>query len=176
MKAWLVLALVILLGCKENKPDLTEDQSVTNSPEIAEAITLDIYDFEGIEPFLNRNDDKTYVVNFWATWCAPCVKELPYFEQLGDKYRDRNVEVLLVSLDFPNQYEKKLKPFIVKHQLKSKILVLDDVDMNSWIPKVDPDWDGAIPVTLIYNRDSRKFYAQSFDYDTLENEILSFIN
>ena len=83
---------------------------------------------------------------------------------------------MLVSLDFPNQYEKKLKPFIVKHQLKSKILVLDDVDMNSWIPKVDPDWDGTIPVTLIYNRDSRKFYAQSFDYDTLENEILSFIN
>ena len=118
----------------------------------------------------------TYVVNFWATWCAPCVKELPHFEKLNNQYKNQNVEVLLVSLDFPSQYDKKLKPFIEKHQLKSKILVLDDVDQNSWIPKVDSNWDGAIPVTLIYNKRKRQFYDRTFDYAELENELKQFIN
>ena len=72
---------------------------------------LEVYDFQGVEQFLHSNDSKTYVVNFWATWCAPCIKELPYFEQIQDEYADE-VEVILISLDFPSQYETKLKPFL----------------------------------------------------------------
>ena len=79
--------------------------------------TLLTVDFKGLERYLNKADNKTYIVNFWATWCKPCVEELPYFEQAGKKYRDQNVEVLLVSLDFPNQVEKQLKPFIEKNKL-----------------------------------------------------------
>lgn len=136
---------------------------------------LEVYDFQGVEQFLHSNDSKTYVVNFWATWCAPCIKELPYFEQIQDEYKDE-IEVILISLDFPSQYETKLKPFLKEKQLKSKVIVLDDVDMNSWIPKVDSKWDGAIPVTLIYNKKKRQFYPQSFTYDQLITEVKKFIN
>ena len=136
---------------------------------------LEVYDFQGVEQFLLSNDSKTYVVNFWATWCAPCVKELPYFEQIQDEYKD-DIEVILISLDFPSQYETKLKPFLNEKQLKSKVIVLDDVDMNSWIPKIDSKWDGAIPVTLIYNKKKRQFYPQSFTYDQLMSEVKKFIN
>lgn len=136
---------------------------------------LEVYDFQGVEQFLHSTDSKTYVVNFWATWCAPCIKELPYFEQIQDKYVDE-VEVILISLDFPSQYETKLKPFLKEKQLKSKVIVLDDVDMNSWIPKIDSKWDGAIPVTLIYNKEKRQFYPQSFTYDQLMSEVKKFIN
>ena len=69
---------------------------------------LEVYDFETFEAFLNHSDEKTYVVNFWATWCGPCIKELPYFEKLNAQYKARGVEVFLVSLDFPKQYEKNL--------------------------------------------------------------------
>ena len=58
--------------------------------------------------------DKTYVINFWATWCAPCVKELPYFEEVNKEFKDKNTEVILVSLDFPSQIESKLKPYLKK--------------------------------------------------------------
>lgn len=136
---------------------------------------LEVYDFQGVEQFLHSNDSKTYVVNFWATWCAPCIKELPYFEKVQEEYQDE-VEVILISLDFPSQYETKLKPFLKEKQLKSKVIVLDDTDMNSWIPKIDSKWDGAIPVTLIYNKKNRQFYPQSFTYDQLMTEVKKFIN
>ncbi|MDC0571069.1 TlpA family protein disulfide reductase [Flavobacteriaceae bacterium] len=136
---------------------------------------LKIYDFKRVQPFLQQKDEKVHVVNFWATWCAPCVKELPYFEKIQEKYI-KDVEVILISLDFPSQYENKLIPFLEKRQLKSKVIVLDDVDMNSWIPKVDSNWDGAIPVTLIYNSKNHQFYPQSFTYDELAIEVEKFLN
>lgn len=159
MKYLFVFVILLSVSCKSEKKD---------------TVVLEVLDFNGFTPYLELNDSKTYVVNFWATWCAPCVKELPHFEMLQSKYKD-SVEVILVSLDFPHQYETKLIPFIQKHDLKSKIVVLDDPDMNSWIPKVDPQWDGAIPVTLIYNASKRLFYSRTFSYQELEAELKTFL-
>ena len=115
------------------------------------------------------------MVNFWATWCAPCVKELPYFEKLDKVYEAKNVEVVLVSLDFPKKYDSQLKPFIQRHQLRSELFALNDMDSNYWIPKVEENWSGAIPATLIFNKDKRQFYEKSFHYEELENEIQQFL-
>ena len=155
--------LVFIYSCnEETKPAQASDD-------------LEVYDYAGLEPLLNKSDDKTYVVNFWATWCAPCIKELPYFEQLNRDYSGKNVEVILVSLDFPRMYEKKLKPYIKDNDLKSRVVALNDPDMNTWIPKVDEDWTGAIPATVIYNKNKRRFYEKSFNYDELVTELRSFI-
>ncbi len=176
MRYIIIFCLLIFTSCKNDKKinDVSNETATTETFSV-EDITLEIYDFNGLEKFLHQEDDKVHVVNFWATWCAPCVKELPHFEELYKNYKDKSVEVLLVSLDFPKQYEKKLKPFIVKHNLQSKVLVLDDVDMNSWIPKIDENWDGAIPVTIIYNKDKRQFYSQTFTYNQLEKEVEQFL-
>ena len=136
---------------------------------------LEVYDFDGIEQYLKQSGDKVYVVNFWATWCAPCVKELPFFEQIQQDFKE-NVEVILISLDFPSQYKSKLIPFLEEKQLTSKVIVLDDADMNSWILKINSEWDVAIPVTLIYNKEQRQFYPQSFTYDALSSEVRKFVN
>lgn len=136
---------------------------------------IPVVDFSGFEPYITKEDDKTYVVNFWATWCKPCVKELPAFEEINKKYRDKGVEVMLVSLDFSEKLDSLVIPFVEKHNLNSKIVLLDDVDSNTWIPKVSEDWSGAIPATLIYNKNERKFYEGSFTYEELENELKTFI-
>ena len=176
MKYIIVFCLLAFASCKNEKKLVDELNETAIIEEIeSESIQLEIYDFNGIEKFLNQQDEKVYVVNFWATWCAPCVKELPHFEALNKNYKDKNVEVLLISLDFPKQYEKKLKPFIIEHNLQSKVLVLDDADMNTWIPKVNEDWDGAIPVTIIYNKDRRQFYNSMFTYSELETEVKKFL-
>ncbi|WP_231481196.1 TlpA disulfide reductase family protein [Sediminibacter sp. Hel_I_10] len=154
---------------------MSSNQANVSSSEIA-TDSLEVYDFNGLEKYLNRSDDKIYVVNFWATWCAPCVKELPYFEQLNVEYAKDNVEVILVSLDFPSKYDSNLKPYIREKQLKSKVIALNDTDSNTWIPKVDENWSGAIPATIIYNKDKRKFYEKSFDYQALEKEVKQFLN
>ena len=161
-----------MLSCnqKKDEPVAIAVQEMQNSLE------LKVYDFDGLEKFLHQEDDKVYVVNFWATWCAPCVKELPYFEKLQGEYKSQNIEVLLISLDFPNQYNTKLKPFIQENKLQSQVVALNDVDMNTWLPKVDENWSGAIPATIIYTKDKRQFYEQSFTYESLENEVKQFIN
>ncbi|MCH3884719.1 TlpA disulfide reductase family protein [Tenacibaculum aquimarinum] len=134
------------------------------------------YNYDGLKPLLNKVDDKVYVVNFWATWCAPCVKELPAFEKIKSDFATKNVEVLLVSLDFPKQVDKRLIPFIEKNEIQSKVVLLDDTNEQRWISEIDKDWSGSLPATLIYSKNKRKFYEQSFDYKTLENEVNTFLN
>ena len=169
---FLLLLFVALVACNQDKnKNLAQDVDTNSSYEVK----LEIVDYYGLEEVLKREDDKTYVVNFWATWCAPCVKELPYFEKLDKEYESENVEVVLVSLDFPKKYETRLKPFIKKHQLRSELIALNDMDSNYWIPKVSENWSGAIPATLIFNKDKRQFYEQTFHYDELETEIKKFL-
>lgn len=139
-----------------------------------DSISVKAYDFEGLEYFLKQKNDTTYVVNFWATWCVPCVEELPYFEKLNAKYKDNKVKVLLVSIDMHKMVEDKLIPFIKGNNIKSDVVLLRDPDANAWIPKVDSTWSGAIPVTVIYNKDHRKFYEKSFTYEELEKEVSNF--
>ena len=175
----LIIVAIILVGCANNQKK--NDVANANYDEESEVIdsqdaTLEVYNFNGLEKFLNKKDDKTYIINFWATWCKPCIKELPHFEKINAKYAKQNVEVILVSLDFPHLYEKKLKPFIVEKKLRSKVIALDDVDMNTWIPKVDETWSGAIPATIIYRNDTRKFFEGSFTYEALEAEVKQFLN
>lgn len=118
------------------------------------------------------NPDTTYVINFWATWCVPCVRELPYFEELTEKYDNKPVKVILVSLDMKSQLSGKLLPFIKKKKIKSKVIVLADGKTNSWIDLIDPEWSGAIPATLIFTHGERFFFEKSYhSFEELENEI-----
>jgi hypothetical protein len=80
-----------------------------------------------------------------------------------------------VSLDFPKQIEKKLIPFIARKNLQSKVILLDDINEDVWIKAIDSSWSGAIPATIIYNKDIRKFYEKTFDYKTLEKELQTFL-
>ncbi|MEZ4791933.1 MAG: TlpA family protein disulfide reductase [Gelidibacter sp.] len=170
----ITLILVLLMVSCKNEP---KDAAIasTKIDKSKQSFNLEIYDFEGLQKFLTTKSDTTYVVNFWATWCAPCVKELPYFEDLNKKYSGKNVKVILVSLDFPSKYDSNLKPYIKGHHIQSKVVALNDPDANTWIPKVSPDWSGSIPATLIFNKDKRHFYEQSFAYDELENEVKQFL-
>ncbi|MBP9794089.1 MAG: redoxin family protein [Flavobacterium sp.] len=134
-------------------------------------VEINSYDFKNFEGFLNVKDGNTYVINFWATWCLPCVKELPYFEKLNQQYKNKGVKVILVSLDMPKKIESNLIPFIIKKKLQSEVIHLDDPDANTWIEKVAKNWSGSIPATIMYSASERKFYERTFTYEELENEL-----
>lgn len=172
MRIFFLVLIGLMFSCKQEtaQKEVVVDE---DAPYVAKA--LEVVDFEGLKPYLKTNSDKVYIVNFWATWCAPCIKELPYFEQINATYRDKNVEVLLVSIDFPKKYDSHLKPFIAKHQLKSKVMALNDMDSNTWVPGIDPNWSGAIPATLIFNKDKRQFFEKTFTYEELEKELKGFL-
>lgn len=166
---------LVLISC-EQKPKKVESAYVVDTSSFKEVADVATVDFKGLEPWFQKDDEKTYVINFWATWCLPCVKELPYFEYLNQEYKGENVEVILVSLDFPNQKKKRLIPYINKKKLQSKVIHLDDPNEQEWIDKVDKNWTGAIPATLIYNKEKRRFFEQSFSYEDLEYELKQFLN
>ena len=135
-----------------------------------------VVNYEQLEQHISSRTSKIQVVNFWATWCKACVMELPYFTILQNAYKKENLEVVLVSLDFPNEVDSKLKPFILKKKLQGEVLLLDDLDANSWINKVDPSWSGAIPATLILKGEKRKFIEGELTQDELNIEVEKIIN
>ena len=168
-----VLCCVVLLAGCASKVASTRTPKPLKMLSV-EGYHLPIYDFEAFKPVLDfPKAGRVKVINFWATWCAPCVKELPAFEKLYAAYHKKGVEVMLVSLDFPDQIEERLIPYIKEKKLRSKVLYLDDAHGNTWIPQVSEDWSGAIPASLIITNEEYMFYEQSFSYRELENELLS---
>jgi len=174
------LFLLALQSCSDKKTEAAFEVAMTENPQ------TDIKDFnskkvtslnfeELEEKYLQKNNDSIYVINFWATWCKPCIKELPAFEKIAAHYSDKKVKLLLVSLDFPEKLESQVIPFIQKNNIQSEVVLLDDADANSWIPKVSPQWSGAIPATVIYNQNTRKFFEQSFTFEELETELKTFL-
>jgi len=131
--------------------------------------------FEAFEKDVIKANDTVYVINFWATWCAPCIKELPYFEKLHTD--NKKVKVILVSLDSQKDLEKKLLPFIERKKISAEVVLLSDKDYNSWLDKIDKDWSGAIPATLILEGKKHLFAEREFEsFTELNDYVNSFIN
>jgi len=175
----LLFSSIIFIACKsEKKPEEITENKIEKKQESIDVSDVSVrsLNYNELKPLLEKNNDSIYVVNFWATWCKPCIEELPAFEKLNQEYNSENVNVLLVSLDFPNQIESRLKPYIIKKNLQSKVVLLDDVNEDVWIKAISEKWSGAIPATIIYNKNSKKFYEQSFNYETLETELKTFLN
>lgn len=113
------------------------------------------------------------VVNFWASWCAPCIKEIPWFEKLVAEFKEQKVQLILVSMDFAEDYPKGIADFVKKNKYTSTIVWLDETNADEFCPKIDEKWDGAIPVTLMVNNKSkyRQFFAQQLPEQKLLVEL-----
>lgn len=127
--------------------------------------------FEDIQPLLQKSDDTVRVVNFWATWCIPCIEEMPYFTKAEQQYSDKNVEFIYVSLDFPRYMETKVIPFVKKHNMNGLLFLLDDPDANQWINQVDARWSGALPATVVYKGEQKTFREGGITYKKLNKFI-----
>lgn len=127
--------------------------------------------FDAFEKAIIKEDDTTYVINFWATWCAPCIKELPYFEKLHTE--NPKVKVILVSLDSRKDLEKKLIPFVYRKKITAQVVLLSDKEYNAWLDKIDASWSGAIPATLILNGKRKLFAEREFESFTELNDYVN---
>jgi thiol-disulfide isomerase/thioredoxin len=137
------------------------------------AQTVPIINVNQLDLRLENGADTTFVVNFWATWCGPCVKELPFFETLGTNNSSEKFKVLLVTLDFVENLESKVVPFISNKEIKNEVLLLDEGNPNEWIPRVSEKWSGAIPATIFVNtqKKTRHFHEGSFKEGELELKL-----
>lgn len=161
LRIFLLVIISVQLG---NAQDWTRENIV-----IAET-------FEEASTVLAPVGDKIHVVNFWATWCKPCVAELPFIEGLHEVYSEDELCVSLVSLDFKKDIDTKYLDFLNENKIKSDNLILLDGKYNNWIDKVDPEWSGAIPITLIFKGDKRLFYEGEFHSTQDIIELINTLN
>lgn len=122
--------------------------------------------------FIKQNDT-LYVVNFWATWCQPCVEELPDFMKINKEFKDTNFKMILVSLDKESDFETKVKDFLKTNTILPDVYVLaDNKRMNEWIPKISKHWSGAIPATAIYKNGKQVYFTEGkITYNDLKSTI-----
>lgn len=126
-----------------------------------------------LEKRIVNGKDTTYVINFWATWCSPCVAELPNFEKLRVENLNKPVKVLLVSLDFKSKLEKAVIPFVQKNNINADVFLLNEPDQQRYIQRIDKKWSGAIPATLFVNKKVRHFYEKEFTEAELKKTFLN---
>jgi len=175
----LIFTILISGRCSpggESKSD-TDKAPVLKHSEIivSDGIEVRVFDYEGLKPLFIPDNDTLYVINFWATWCKPCIKELPYFNRIHHDFHDQPVKVVLVSLDMVEHARTGLIPFILKNNIDPEVILLDDPDANNWIPQIDKNWSGSIPATLFIKGNNRSFHENEFEYEALKSLILSFL-
>ncbi|MEO8174479.1 MAG: TlpA disulfide reductase family protein [Sediminibacterium sp.] len=113
------------------------------------------------------------LVSFWATWCSPCVREIPWFEKNVAAFADKKVKLVLVSIDFPEDYPKNIAAFAKKNGYQSEIIWLNETNADEFCPKIDKSWEGAIPATLMVNnkKNYRQFFGQQLPEPKLIEEL-----
>ena len=128
---------------------------------------------DDLDKRIAQGKDTTYVINFWATWCSPCVAELPNFEKLRVANLKKPVKVLLVSLDFKSKLQKEVIPFVKKNNIKAEVFLLNEQDQQQYIERINKKWSGAIPATLFVNKKVRQFYEKEFTEEELKSTSLN---
>lgn len=125
--------------------------------------------FTQVDSLMGMEPDTLHVINFWATWCKPCVAELPYFREASKKFEGQAVKFVFISLDFQGQIESKLVPFLQKDPLPGQSWWLNERKLNTMIDKVSPDWSGAIPFTILLkgNKQNSSFFEGELDQEIL---------
>jgi len=143
----------------------------------ASSQTISKWKITDVEKYIADGKDDILVINFWATFCKPCVAEIPSFINIVDKYKNRKVRLQLVSLDLPSFYPAKVAGFVKKHSFKTNVAWLDETNADYFCPKIDAKWSGSIPATLIVNTKTgyRKFFEEEIDAAVFEKALIEAI-
>ncbi|MES2730488.1 MAG: redoxin domain-containing protein [Bacteroidota bacterium] len=124
-----------------------------------EEVSLELIADVGLQALLKNDTDKTRLINVWATWCGPCVIELPEFVTINRMYRNRDFELITISADKPDKKDKALAT-LKRVQASSKNYLFNSTDMYKLIELIDPDWQGALPYTLLIEPGGKKIYKR----------------
>jgi len=123
---------------------------------------------------MGKQDDTVRIFNFFATWCKPCMEEMPDLLASRAATKGDKVRFWFISLDFKKDLSRKVELFTTKSGLQGAIALLDETDYNSWLPSINKNWEGNIPATLfVFPKGiNSKFLARQLRANEIE-KILS---
>lgn len=126
-----------------------------------------------VDEMRGQTNDTLYVINFWATWCKPCVEELPYFQQLAKNYEGKKLKVILVTTDMRKDIGTRVNDFVKAKGITMQVVYINEVNADKWINNVSAEWTGAIPATWFLKGSDKfeKFHEGEFTYTELEAVI-----
>ncbi len=154
MKPWLALLIGILLisACGKEESYSDHDQQTSAQPQRQSAeVVIERLDDAGLRKLITQRQAKWLLLNVWATWCLPCREEFPDLVRLAESYRNSNVEFIGLSVDYPDEIETKIIPFLRSIRVNFKIYVQDFKDPSDLIRLLNPNWNGALPATFIFD-------------------------
>lgn len=175
-----VLIFVFGFGCSGRLHHRSESENDSlKSKRVPDLLNLKVeaVDEEKLNRILAQLHGKVVLVNFWATWCLPCVEEFPYLIMLDNKYKAKGLETIAVSFDDVNQLEAKVLPFIKSHNVRFKVYLKDVEDNEKFINAIDKNWVGALPATLVFDRNGTlvKSIVGEQTLESFENIVLPFL-
>lgn len=132
-------------------------------------------DETGFKQLVQQRNGKILFLNIWATWCLPCREEFPGLVKLAKEYRDSDVEIVGISADYPDEIDSKILPFLREQHADFKNYVRNFADDETFINTINPKWSGALPITVIYDREGRQrdFHLGEADFETFRKMIES---
>ena len=133
----------------------------------AEPVSVETVDAEGLKALRKNGSDKIRLVNFWATWCGPCVTEFPDLITINRMYRHRAFELVTISANYPDE-KKEVTAFLQKHQASCRNLLFGETDKYRLMEAFDPKWEGALPYTVLLGMNGEVLYQRQEAIDPLE--------
>lgn len=144
----------------------------------AQSGNIQAVNYDKLKTEIIQMDSVLYVVNFWATWCRPCIEELPGFMTVNSIHNlNPGFKMLLVSLDDTETIKSTVEPFVSKNRIDAKVILLDDPKrMQFWIPDINKSWTGSIPATVIYRNGKQLFFKEGqIEKEDLNNTINKYL-
>jgi len=113
-----------------------------------EPVALQSADVPTIKALVANDTPKMLLINVWATWCGPCLAELPEFVTMNRMYRNGNFELVTISADTPDRKAKALTDLQERH-VAARNYIFDNKDMDALANALDAEWPGGLPYTIL---------------------------
>jgi peroxiredoxin len=136
-----------------------------------EPVALEKIDAAGMKTLRQNATDKTVLVNFWATWCQPCVAEIPDLLKTWRMYRKRPFDLVTVTVNYPDEEKAALK-FLQTHMAASRNYISSTMDPHELVRAFDPEWNGGVPYTMVIAPGGKVLYKGNGQLDILKTRRL----
>jgi thiol-disulfide isomerase/thioredoxin len=168
-----VASPVSVIGFSQNEARDSGSKDPSARRELPEPRATELISAKEFRRLLAKEQGNVLVVNFWATWCIPCIREFPDLSKLQEKHSERGLKVIAVSMDDPELLDTKVKRFIQEHRPGFVTYLQTEADPDTFASVVDPGWSGVVPTTYVIDRTGkvRKSMVGRRSYEEFEAAI-----